>query len=52
VWDAATIDLLQQVEGDLRAAAGVDRFSYAPGGERLSLSLTFAAEEAGSGEPR
>jgi valyl-tRNA synthetase len=51
-WDAGTIRLLEQVEPDLRAAAGVDRFRYAPTSDRLSLSLTFAAEEAGSGEPR
>jgi hypothetical protein len=30
---------------DLRTAAGVDRFEYAEGEERPSLSLTFAPED-------
>jgi len=40
------------VELDLRTAAGVDRFVYVPGDERLSLSLTFAPDTGGGGEPR
>lgn len=51
-WDADTIRLLQQVEPDLRAAAGVGKFTYAAAADRLSLSLAFAEEEAGSGEAR
>jgi valyl-tRNA synthetase len=50
-WRADTIGLLRQVEPDLRPAAGVDRFQYAEGAERLSLSLAFAPEEVG-GEAR
>jgi valyl-tRNA synthetase len=51
-WHADAIRLLQDVELDLRTAAGVDRFVYVPGEERLSLSLTFAPEAGGGGEPR
>jgi hypothetical protein len=43
---------VQEVELDLRTAAGVDCFVYAPGNERLSLSLTFASDPGGGGEPR
>jgi valyl-tRNA synthetase len=51
-WHADAIRLLQDVELDLRTPAGVDRFVYVPGEERLSLSLTFAPEAGGGGEPR
>ncbi|HEU4927288.1 MAG TPA: valine--tRNA ligase [Vicinamibacterales bacterium] len=51
-WNADAIRLLQEVELDLRTAAGVDRFVYVPGDERLSLSLTFAPDTGGGGEPR
>ena len=51
-WHAGAIRLLQHVELDLRTAAGVDRFVYVPGEERLSMSLTFAPETGGGGEPR
>ncbi len=51
-WHADTIRLLQDVEIDLRTAAGVDRFVYVPGDERLSISLTFAPDTGGGGEPR
>ena len=51
-WNADAIRLLQEVELDLRTAAGVDRFVYVPGEERLSMSLTFAPDIAGEGEPR
>ena len=51
-WQADTIRLLQDAEIDLRTAAGVDRFVYVPGDERLSISLTFAPDTGGGGEPR
>jgi hypothetical protein len=51
-WQADAIRLLQHAELDLRTAAGVDRFVYVPGEERLSMSLTFAPEAGGGGEPR
>jgi valyl-tRNA synthetase len=51
-WHADGIRLLQDVELDLRTAAGVDRFVYVPGEERLAMSLTFASEAGGGGEPR
>ena len=44
-WSGDSIALLRQVEIDLRTAAGVDRFEYAEGEERLSLALTFAPED-------
>jgi valyl-tRNA synthetase len=51
-WGADVIGLLQQVELDLRTAAGVETFQYRNGAERLSLSLTFAPDEGGAGEAR
>jgi valyl-tRNA synthetase len=51
-WNADAIRLVQEVELDLRTAAGVDCFVYAPGDERLSISLTFASDPGGGGEPR
>jgi valyl-tRNA synthetase len=51
-WQAGTIRLLQDAEIDLRTAAGVDRFVYVPSDERLSISLTFAPDTGGGGEPR
>jgi valyl-tRNA synthetase len=51
-WHADAIRLLQEVEIDLRTAAGVDRFVYVPGEERLSMSLTFASDTGGGGEPQ
>ncbi len=44
-WSRDRVGLLQQVEIDLRTAAGVERFEYTEGGDRLSLSLTFAVDE-------
>jgi valyl-tRNA synthetase len=51
-WHSDSIRLLQEVEIDLRTAAGVDRFMYVPGDERLSMSLTFASDPGGGGEPQ
>jgi hypothetical protein len=51
-WNADAIRLLQDVELDLRTAAGVDQFVYVPGDERLSMSLAFAPDTGGAGEPR
>jgi valyl-tRNA synthetase len=51
-WSADTIELLRQVETDLRSAAGIETFSYAEGGDRLSLALTFAEEEGATGGAR
>ena len=51
-WSAGTIALVRQVEVDVSTAAGVDRFDYLPAGERLDLSLTFAAEAGGAGAAR
>ena len=51
-WGADAIRLLQEVEGDLRTASGVDRFVYIPGDDRLSLALTFVPDAGGTGEPR
>jgi valyl-tRNA synthetase len=50
-WGREVLGMLQQVETDLRPAAGVHSFAYAyaDGDERLSLSLTFAADEGGGG---
>jgi valyl-tRNA synthetase len=50
-WDDPGIALVKQVEADIRTAAGVERFEYQAGEERLSMSLTFAPD-AGAGEPR
>jgi len=50
-WNARAIRLVREVEIDLRTAAGVDRFEYAEGEERLGMALTFAAEQ-GAGEVR
>jgi len=51
-WSDEAIGLLQGVEADLRTAAGVDRFEYQAGDERLSTTLTFAPEGGVPGEPR
>jgi valyl-tRNA synthetase len=51
-WHADAIRLIQEVELDLRTAAGVDRFVYVAGDERLSMALRFAADAGGAGEPR
>jgi valyl-tRNA synthetase len=51
-WSPDVMAMLREVEVDLRTAAGVERFEYAEGGERLSLSLTFAAEQTNAGEAR
>ena len=48
-WNRETLHLLKQVEIDLRTASGVETFKYSDGGERLSLSLTFAPDEAAGG---
>jgi hypothetical protein len=49
-WSAEVIALLRDVEVDLRTASGVDRFEYTEGGERLSLTLTFAPDPAGGAQ--
>jgi valyl-tRNA synthetase len=51
-WRPDVIALLQQVEGDLRPAAGVGRFVYAPGAERLKLELAFAGDDRDAREAR
>ncbi|MGH9370598.1 MAG: class I tRNA ligase family protein, partial [Vicinamibacterales bacterium] len=51
-WSGDAINLLRHVEIDVRTAAGVDRFAYSEGGDRLSVSLTFTAGEGGAGEAR
>ena len=51
-WSGDVIRMLQDVEIDLRPAAGVERFSYAAGGDRLAMALTFAEAEEQTGEPR
>ena len=43
-WSDDIIGLLRQVDADLRPAAGVDRFVYAGGAERLAMTLSFAPE--------
>jgi valyl-tRNA synthetase len=50
-WSAEAVRLLKDVELDVRTAAGVDRFEYVEGDERLSMSLTFAPDGGGAGEP-
>jgi valyl-tRNA synthetase len=50
-WSAEAVRLLKDVELDIRTAAGVDRFEYVEGDERLSMSLTFAPDGGGAGEP-
>jgi hypothetical protein len=44
-WNRDAIRLLQQVEGDVRTAAGVSSFQYTDGDERLTMSLTFASDD-------
>ena len=52
-WHADAVRWLQEVDIDVRTAAGVDRFVYVPGDERLSMSLTFAPDAGGgAGEAR
>jgi valyl-tRNA synthetase len=51
-WSEEAIGLLRAVEADVRTAAGVERFEYQPGDPRLSMTLTFAPEIGGAGEPR
>jgi valyl-tRNA synthetase len=51
-WNDGAIRLLAEVESDVRTAAGVERFEYQTGDERLSMTLTFAAETGGPGEAR
>jgi valyl-tRNA synthetase len=51
-WSGDAVSLLKAVEIDLRTAAGVESFHYRDGGERLSLSLTFAPDEGAAGEAR
>ena len=51
-WSEAAIGLLEEVEADVRTAGGVERFEYQPGEDRLSMTLTFAPEAGGPGEPR
>jgi valyl-tRNA synthetase len=51
-WQADLAELLRQVEGDLRPAAGVGRFVYTAGAEQLSISLAFAGDDRGAKEVR
>jgi valyl-tRNA synthetase len=51
-WSTDAIELLRQVEVDVRTAAGVERFDYAAGSEQLAMSLTFAQEAPEPGEAR
>ena len=51
-WSAEAIRLLKDVELDVRTAAGVDRFEYVEGEDRLSMVLRFAPDGGGAGEPR
>jgi valyl-tRNA synthetase len=48
-WHADALRWLQDAEVDVRTAAGVDRFVYVPGEERLSMTLTFAPEAGPAG---
>jgi valyl-tRNA synthetase len=50
-WSEEAIRLVQSVEADVRTAAGVERFEYQPGGDRLAMTLTFAPDLV-PGEPR
>ena len=50
-WSEDAIRLLRQVEADVRTAAGVERFDYTPGEDRLSMSLAFTPEPGPVGEP-
>jgi len=51
-WTADVLPLLKGVEVDVRTAAGVERFTYAEGGDRLSLSVTFAADTGEAAQAR
>ncbi len=51
-WHGDAVRWLQEVDMDVRTAAGVDRFVYIPGDERLSMALTFAPDGGGAGEAR
>jgi valyl-tRNA synthetase len=51
-WTSDVIRLLRRVDIDLRTAAGVERFDYAEGDERLSLTLAFATDHERAEEPR
>ena len=46
-WNEETIAGVKQVEADIKTAAGVERFDYEAGQERLSMALTFAVESSG-----
>jgi valyl-tRNA synthetase len=50
-WSAEAIELLRQVEVDIRSAAGVERFEYDTSAEQLSMSLTFAEDAPEAGAP-
>ena len=45
-WSDDHIAMVRQVQDDLRTAAGIDRFVYAAGADRLTMALTFAPEDA------
>ena len=51
-WTADVLQLLKRVEMDVRTAAGVERFAYVEGGDRLSLSVTFAEDADGAAQAR
>jgi valyl-tRNA synthetase len=44
-WHDGALAHLRDVEVDLRGAAGVDRFVFAPGSDTLTVTLAFAEEE-------
>jgi valyl-tRNA synthetase len=51
-WSVQAVALLKEIEIDLRTAAGVERFAYVEGEDRLSITLRFAPEQGTAGEAR
>src|SRR5215203_1162148 len=49
-WSTEAVELLREVELDVRTAAGVERFEYAAAAEQLSMTLTFAADRPAAGD--
>ncbi len=51
-WDAASIAILQQIDIDVRSAAGADRLVFRPTHERLSVELEFVDDSGVPGDRR
>jgi valyl-tRNA synthetase len=51
-WDAESIQILQQLEIDLRSAAGADRLSFRSSSDTLSVELEFVDDPGPTGDLR